>query len=179
MKTNTLLIPGLLLIWAAAQAADPAAAKTADRAASKAVDMASAFSRLKSLAGEWEAETQHGKHHISYEIVAGGTSLLEREWGDKMPVMLTLYHVDGDRLLLTHYCMAGNQPRMKAERYDASAGELEFRFLDATNLGNPNAGHMRNVKVQFLDDRHFSSEWQFFENGKQKFAETARYTRVR
>jgi hypothetical protein len=142
------------------------------------LDAAAAFSRLKTLVGEWEAVTAMGKVHVSYELVAGGTSLLERESGEKMPVMLTLFHVDGDRLLLTHYCMAGNQPRMQAKRFDASAGEIEFQFLDATNL-TPGAGHMHNARFRFVDDRHFQSEWQFYENGKLKFAENPQYTRVR
>jgi len=142
------------------------------------LDAAAAFSRLKSLVGEWEADTQMGKVHISYELVAGGTALLERESGEKMPVMLTLFHVDGDRLLLTHYCMAGNQPRMLAKRFDAAAGEIEFQFLDGTNL-TPGAGHMHNARFHLVDDQHFQSEWQFYENGKLKFAEKPQYTRVR
>ena len=109
-----------------------------------------------------------GKVHVSYELVAGGTALLERESGEKMPVMLTLFHVDGDRLLLTHYCMAGNQPRMQAKRFDAAAGEIEFQFLDGTNL-TPGAGHMHNARFRLVDDQHFQSEWQFYENGKLKF----------
>ncbi len=119
-----------------------------------------------------------GKAHITYELVAGGSALLERESAENMPVMLTLFHVDGDRLLLTHYCMAGNQPRMQAKRFDGETGEVEFQFLDGTNL-RPGAGHMHNATYQVVDDRHFQSEWQFYENGKLKMSENFQYTRVR
>jgi hypothetical protein len=96
-----------------------------------------------------------------------------------MAPMLTVYHVDGKRLMLTHYCMAGNQPRMVAGPLNAQTGEIEFHFLDATNLASPDAGHMRNAKLQLIDRDHLSSEWQFFENGKPKMTEKARYTRVK
>jgi len=33
--------------------------------------------------------------------------------------MLTLYHRDGNRLVLTHYCREGNQPGMQAKPFDA------------------------------------------------------------
>src|SRR5581483_9668147 len=100
--------------------------------------------------------------------IAGGTALLEREHADKVPNMLTVYHLDGKRLLLTHYCMAGNQPRMEARSFNPGAGDLQFDFLDATNLPNPTAGHMRSVGIRLIDDRHLASEWRFFENGKLK-----------
>src|SRR5262245_18094678 len=83
-----------------------------------------AFDRLKTLVGEWEATGDAAPAHLTYELVAGGTALLEREREANRPTMLTLYHRDGDRLLLTHYCMAGNQPRMQARPFDAAAGEL-------------------------------------------------------
>src|SRR5690348_9833305 len=75
------------------------------------IDAAAAFSRLKSLAGEWQADTQTGKAYLKYEVIAAGTAVMERETAEKMPEMLTVYHLDGKRLVLTHYCMAGNQPR--------------------------------------------------------------------
>ena len=171
MRTHSILIAGLLLGSAAGYGANSKSDASGSAAA--------AFSRLKTLVGEWEADSQMGKVHVSYELVAGGTALLERESSDKMPVMLTIYHVDGDRLLLTHYCMAGNQPRMQAKPFDSATGELEFRFLDVTNLANPGAGHMHNAKIRFADERHFSAEWEFYENGQRKFAENAQYTRVR
>jgi hypothetical protein len=144
-----------------------------------AFDSAAAFSGLKALAGEWEATTPTGKVHVSYEVIAGGTAVVERDRSENMPEMLTVYHMDGKRLLLTHYCMAGNQPRMEAQAFDPASGEIRFRFLDATNLASPGAGHMRNATIRLTDPQHFSSNWEFFENGKLRTTEKFDYTRVR
>src|SRR3954451_10394887 len=142
------------------------------------VDATAAWSRLKSLASEWEGQTSMGKFRLTYELIAGGTALIERERADNHPEMLTVYHLDGRRLVLTHYCMAGNQPRMEARSFDPGTGALNFDFVDATNLATPAAGHMRSVSMKLIDDRHLESEWRFFENGKLKNAESAQYTRV-
>lgn len=151
------------------------------RAAGRAqTDAAAAFDRLKTLAGEWEADTTSmGKARLTYELAANGTALVERESFEKMPAMVTMYHLDGARLLLTHYCMAGNQPRMVARSYDRASGVLDFEFLDATNLASPGTGHMRSVTMRFVDDRHITSEWRYFENGKLRSMKNARYTRIR
>src|SRR2546422_707626 len=100
MKTNLIAIATLLLTSTSAYAADakPAAA----------IDTAATFSRLKNLVGEWEAAGDMGKTRVSYTLIAGGTALVERETSEHMPEMLTVYYVDGKRLLLTHYCMVGN-----------------------------------------------------------------------
>ena len=142
-------------------------------------DATAAFTRLKALVGEWEGDTQMGKAHLTYELIAGGSALVERETMGNMPPMMTVYHIDGSRLLLTHYCATGNQPRMQARRYDPATGELVFEFLDATNLAGPRAGHMHNAKIRLRDNDHFSGEWEFYENGERKNTEAAQYTRVR
>lgn len=170
MKRRYFLIAGLLLAAAALQSASPKAESTND---------AAAFSRLKTLVGDWEANTQMGKVHLNYELIAGGTALVERETGEKMPAMLTVYYMDGGRLLLTHYCMAGNQPRMQAKAFNPETGELDFQFLDATNLASPGAGHMHNARIRVSDHDHVVSAWEFYENGQRKLTETAQYSRVR
>jgi hypothetical protein len=174
MKRRTMILGLALLLNGAFGAAHPWAAGTDD------ANAAAAFDRLKALVGEWEAETASmGKTRLTYELTAGGTALLERESFEKMPSMVTMYHLDGARLLLTHYCMAGNQPRMVARSYDRTTGVLDFEFLDATNMTGPGAGHMRSVTMRFVDASHITSEWRFFENGTLRSTETARYTRVR
>src|SRR5690348_16074221 len=140
---------------------------------------AAAFARLKTLVGRWEADIAGKKAGLTYELVAGGTTLLERETGANRPEMLTLYHLDGDRLLLTHYCMAGNQPRMELRAFDASTGEIAFDFLDASNLPSPAAGHMHSVTFRLVDANRIATEWRFYENGSAKMTEKAEYRRVR
>ena len=146
-------------------------------------DTQSAFRKLQSLAGTWEGTASDGsKSRVQYEVIAGNSAVVERFVNDKMGAenaMVTVYYLDGGRLLLQHYCMAKNQPRMKAESFDAVANVVRFAFVDATGLPNPQAGHMHNATIRFIDADHISQEWQFFENGKQKFAESLQYTRVR
>ncbi|MBZ5612300.1 MAG: hypothetical protein LAP87_31290 [Acidobacteriia bacterium] len=169
MKTQIVLT--VMLVSAAAYAAD---ANTGQP-----VDTAAAFSRLKSLVGEWQSDSDQGKARLTYELIAGGTALVERERAENRPEMLTVYHLDQGRLLLTHYCMAGNQPRMQASAFQPATGELKFQFLDATNLPSQAAGHMHNVTLRFVDDQHLIAEWQFYENGQVKMTEAAQYARVR
>jgi hypothetical protein len=170
MKTQFFLIATLIAAAAALPAADskPNPPNNAE----------AAFARLKTLVGEWEATTNSGKVHLSYELVSGDTALLERESSETMPSMVTVYYVDGGRLLLTHYCMIGNQPRMQVKAFNTDSGELDFQFLDATNLASAGAGHMHNAKLRIVDNSHLVSEWQFYENGKPKMTESAQYTRV-
>jgi hypothetical protein len=170
MKTLTLLIVALTFTVVLGAAAP---------AANSSTDAAAAFAQLKTLAGQWEAKTDRGTSHLTYEVISGGNAVLEHESNQEMPEMITVYYLDGNRVLLTHYCAAGNQPRMEAKGFDPQTGELRFHFLDATNLASPGAGHMRNVTLHFVDNSHLSSEWQFFENGQPKFTEKAQYTRVR
>ncbi len=144
-----------------------------------AIDAAAAFSQMKTLVGEWQADTSNGTTGITYALTAGGSVLVERESGPAMPEMMTVYHLDGKRLLMTHYRMAGNQPRMQAQAYDTAKGELQFRFLDATNLADPGAGHMHNANFRFVDHGRLISEWQFYESGRLKFKEAFEDTRVR
>jgi len=160
-----LLLAGALRVWSAPNSNDTAA-----------------FARLKSLAGDWEAPAgKGGKSHLRYEVVSGGSAVVEHFVSDEMGAanaMLTVYYLDGDHLQLTHYCMAKNQPHMQAEAFDSGTGELRFTFVNATGLSSPEAGHMHNATFRFIDEDHFSTDWQFFEGGKPKFNEAVQYTRV-
>jgi hypothetical protein len=142
-----------------------------------AMDSSAAFDRLRSLAGTWETKTDKGLFRVNYEVISGGSAVVERVMVDKVP-METIYHLDGARLLLTHYCMLGNQPRMEAREFDPETGELRFEFLDVTNLSSPAAPHMHNAKFQFVDSDHLNADWELFEGGKYKSTEHFEYTRV-
>ena len=146
------------------------------------IDAKAAFAQLKQLEGVWESKGKEGVSRSEFELTGNGTVLLERFSNSAMPGngrMATAYHLDGADLVLTHYCMANNQPVLRAERFDPAAKEIQFEFVRAGNLQTPNTGHMRRAMYRIVDADHFVTEWEFFENGKKKFTETETFTRVK
>jgi hypothetical protein len=147
------------------------------------IDAAAAFERLKSLKGSWESVKPGGrKATVTFELTANDTVLLERYTNSAMPGgghMATAYHLDGPTLMLTHYCIARNQPTLRAERFDAKTNEIQFEFLRATNLTSEQAGHMRRALYRIDDGDHFTTSWDFFKDGKKTMTELEKFTRVR
>ena len=121
------------------------------------------FENLKALAGQWDAKDPSGKlQTITWKVVSGGSVLMESMQEESM---VTMYHVDNNRLLLTHYCAAQNQPRMQATVSD-DGKTFTFDFIDATNLASPNDGHMRKLVLTIQDKDHFTEQWFFAQKGK-------------
>ncbi|HSC27886.1 MAG TPA: hypothetical protein VLD67_11460 [Vicinamibacterales bacterium] len=147
------------------------------------MDAAAAFERLKGLQGTWEAGVADGrKATTTFELVAGGTVLLEQYRNPALPGgghMVSAYHLDGASLVLTHYCVAGNQPTLVAERFDAATNEIQFEFQRASNLTNERAGHMRRARYRLEGTNRFTTEWEFFENGRKTMTELETFTRIK
>jgi hypothetical protein len=78
-----------------------------------------------------------------------------------------MFNLDGpNRLLLTHYCAMGNQPRMQAS-VSPDGKTITFTYVDATNLATPDAGHMQTMVLTLLDENHHTEEWTFVDHGKE------------
>ena len=142
------------------------------------VDATSAFSRLKALTGEWDVDSAQGKGHSRFELIANNSVVLEHFTAPGAEEMLTAYHLDGKQLVLTHYCMAGNQPHMFAEKFNGATGELNFAFAGGSNIAS-GGGHMHDVSYRLLSADQFDATWNFVEAGKVKFTEVMHYTRAR
>ncbi len=138
-----------------------------------------AFERLRSLVGRWEATTSEEiTATVTYELHAGGTALFETfvEAEPSGSDMVSAFHLDGDRLMLSHFCSGGNQPRMMARGLDGD--RIRFEFVDATNLSGPDAGHIHSAVIRFVDHDHFVSEWTWYENGEPSHTSVRRHTRL-
>jgi len=136
---------------------------------------ASHFGQLKQLAGTWEGKTSEGKPAaISLQVVSDGSALMQLDPGENM---VTMYHTDNDRLLMTHYCSAHNQPRMQAE-VSPDGKRFSFTFLDATNLAKPDAGRMDHMVLTIEDANHITEQW-FFKDGTKEMTETLTLSRKR
>jgi hypothetical protein len=123
------------------------------------------FDQLKTLTGSWEGKNTEGKPlRVVFRDTAGGSALMseiEGEGHEGHEDMVSMFHLDGpNRLLITHYCGAGNQPRMIASN-SPDGKTFTFEFLDATNLATPDAGHMKSVVFTIVDASHHTEDWTF------------------
>jgi hypothetical protein len=125
------------------------------------------FEQLKTLAGSWEGTMEGNPMHVSLRVTSMGNALLHEMKGSGPDDPITMFNLDGERLLLTHYCDAGNQPRMAAT-ISPDGKTIVFDFLDATNLLSSQHGHMQRVTFTFIDADHHIEKWEFaMANGKQ------------
>jgi hypothetical protein len=161
------------------------------QAASGAVDGPTAravFERIKKLEGTWHSRSTKGwEENAHYRVFAKGSAVSAQSIpadntikADTQPTapMLTVFHMDGDRLMLTHYCEAGNQPRMVATSVEEGGRTVHFAFLDATNLKSPSAGHMHSAVLTFADPNHFTERWSWYQNGTESWMEEVQNERV-
>jgi hypothetical protein len=150
MKSRLALSVVLVLIAATAFAADTTAAQS---------DAQKSFDKLKTLAGSW-AGTYEGKPmQASLRVTSTGNAILHEMKGSEGPGNpITMFYVDGDRLLLTHYCDAGNRPRMVG-KITPDGKTVEFDFLDVA--GSTQAGHMHHAVFTMIDANHHIEDWTY------------------
>ncbi|HKM84863.1 MAG TPA: hypothetical protein VJW96_01560 [Terriglobales bacterium] len=128
-------------------------------------DAHKSFDLLKGMEGNWAGKNNQGQPvEVTFRMTAGGSALMSEIHGHGPENMITMFHMDGDRLLMTHYCGAGNQPRMKVISADAKS--VSFEFFDGTNIG-PGDGHMQHVTFTQPDADHHVEEWTFLDHGKE------------
>ncbi len=132
------------------------------------------FERMKSLVGTWRGKWNPDdiETTVTYSLTGNGSVLVE-DYQVGETTMSTLYHLDGETLMLTHYCSMGNQPRMKATSLSADGRELVFDQFDVTNL-TEGRGYSERLAVTFLDDDHLSLVFRGSRTGRNSGVELER-----
>ena len=130
------------------------------------------FEKLKGLAGSWTGQLTtspstpeaDGKFvQFSLQVTSRGNALLHEASVSGLPDHpLTMFYLEGDALALTHYCDAGNRPRMRG-RLSADGKSLEFDFVSLD--GSDRTGHMHHAVITFIDDNHHVEEWTYMMPG--------------
>lgn len=137
------------------------------------------FDALKTLAGQWQGPVKveppqpdmgdQSKIHVSLRVTSRGNALVHEMFDPgkaddpaRYDHPVTMLYLDGDRLLLTHYCDAGNRPRMVA-RTAPDGKTVEFDFLDLS--GGNQYGHMYHAVFTIIDMNHHVEDWTYLMPG--------------
>jgi phage tail protein X len=174
MKSLRFLLPILLLSIATFAQHDEQ--KTAAPS-----DAQRSFTQLKNLAGTWQGSFtvdppmkdmgDDSLTQVTMRVTSRGNALVH-EMRDaakpddptKFDHPVTMFYLDSDRLLLTHYCDAGNRPRMAA-RASSDGKTVEFDFLDVA--GSTAYGHMQHAVFTIIDANHHTEDWTYMMPGEK------------
>ena len=127
---------------------------------------AAVFKQLTSLVGEWEAVQDGVPVKETYTLTANGSVLMsETKPTDSQP-MITMFTVDGDHLIATHYCVAGNQPQMVTGVPDDLQKGLTFSLDRVTGMKTPEDWHNTGVTLTLDDKDHMTQRWTYLYKGK-------------
>jgi hypothetical protein len=125
--------------------------------------------KIKKLAGTWVEADKDGKPTDKVvsvvKVTAGGSVVEETLFPGQPQEMVSIYHRDGSDLVMTHYCMLGNQPRMKADPKSPS-NQIRFLFAGGTNLDPAKDMHMHEGTLTFVDDDHIEFSGVAWVDGK-------------
>lgn len=145
------------------------------------VDAKTAFEKLKGLAGEWDGKGGSGGQSIpaavTYRSASNGTIVTEVLFAGTDHEMMTVYYLQGNDLVATHYCAAGNQPRFKLDLAKSTPTELAFSFDGGTNFDPAKDGHIHDGRIAFTGDGKLDSSWAFYAGGEKKGENTLHLTR--
>ena len=138
-----------------------------------------AFELFRALAGEWVADDgemyKKGDVVARYAVTASGTAVVETVFPGSPHEMVTVYSADGPDLVLTHYCMEGNQPRMRAK--NAKGPRLDFAFDGGTSIDPKKDRHMNSASIEFVGADEIRTVGTEIEGGKPVFVAKSRLVR--
>jgi hypothetical protein len=130
-------------------------------------DAKAAFEKLKSLAGDWTATIEEmPPAKFTYKVTANGSTVMETLFAGTEHEMVTMYHLDGDDLRLTHYCHAKNQPHLVLDRAKSKANDLYFAFEGGTNFNPATDEHMHEGRMIFHGPKEVEGHWTGYAQGK-------------
>jgi hypothetical protein len=135
-------------------------------------DAQKSFDQLKTLAGSWQGRVavfpptpgMDGKDmHVTLRVTSMGNAIVHEMTGEGRPDdPITMLYLDNDRLMLTHYCDAGNRPRMTG-KMSPDGKTVEFDFLDVA--GSTQYGHMQHAVFTVVDANHHTEDWTYMQPG--------------
>ena len=178
VRTATLL-PALLICLLVLMGYGTAAAQTMSHPTNAAAtsDAQKAFEKMKTLAGSWQGTVMDMSVNITIRVTSTGNAILHEGTVSGRPDdPITMFYVDGDRLLATHYCDAGNRPRMEG-KMSPDGKTVEFTLVDIA--GSTQRGYMNHMAFTIIDANHHTAESAWVLPGDKSLQARGEFTRTK
>lgn len=119
-------------------------------------DAKMAFAKLKTLFGNWQGAIMGIPIDFTIRPTSSGTTILHEGNTKQGPPdhEITMFYFEGDRLLATHYCDAGNRSNFEG-KLSPDGKSIEFTLLEL--VGSAKGGFLKQMKFSMVDaDLHIA-----------------------
>jgi len=135
------------------------------------------FAQVSALEGRWQGEAAEGPMQVTeFSVTSGGSVVREIMMPGEPYEMTNMYSLDGNSLLMTHYCAIGNQPRMRAT--SSTDGRMVFESEGVSDLKSSDDLYMGSMTLVIKDADHAEQHWTSFKNGEVDSEMIIKLTRV-
>jgi hypothetical protein len=151
------ILSALLICLVMAMACGTSVAQTTSQPS----DAQKAFDNMKNFAGSWQGTIMGISINVTIRLTSSGTAILhEATTGGGRPPdhEITMFYVEGDRLLATHYCDGGNRARFEG-KMSPDRMTSEFNFLDVA--GSTKGGLVKRMVFTIIDANKHVVEFTF------------------
>jgi len=135
------------------------------------------FDTVAALEGRWELAGPDGPQYIEFQVSSNGSAVREVMFPGTESEMTNMYTLDGNSLVMTHYCAGGNQPHMRATSLED--GRIAFTAFGVSDLTSPDALYMGDMTLFIRDEDHIEEHWRAFADGEIDHMPAFELTRVR
>ena len=139
------------------------------------------FEKVKSLEGKWAGTTTEGGKEsnvsVTYHLTSGDSAVVETLFPGTDHEMVSVYHDEGGKLAMTHYCMLGNRPNLALSK--SSQTEMTLDFAKNNTINPKSEDHMHSLRLVFIDNDTLVQNWSGITNGKEKEPTVLKLSRVK
>ena len=136
---------------------------------------------MKKMSKTWTGVMEMGEEKmdftVSYQVIAGGSAILEKSFPGTPKEMVSLYHEDGGKVVMTHYCAFGNQPEMKL--IESTDKMFKFDFTGGTNIDPDKSMYMSSVVFTLTGENEMTQAWGMMTEGKEQSKNVLALTRTK
>jgi hypothetical protein len=135
------------------------------------------FAPVRALAGTWRVDADEHPGEIRFEVTSGGSAVRELMFPGTEHEMTNMYSLDGNSIVMTHYCAGGNQPHMRATAIDGN--RLVFESDGVSDLKKSDAQYMGAMTLVLVDEDHIEQHWVAYNAASEEEHPVFELTRVK
>jgi len=115
---------------------------------------------------------------VEFRVLSGGSAVQEIIMPGTKWAMLRVFNRDNNPLIATHYCLLGNQSRLRADQSN-DLSNFSFKFLDGANFAVKDELHLHHITWKLDGADRLVETYEMYDSGIKTDSATITLHRIK